>query len=80
MPINPLSRICAAQLRAPKVLYSCRNRQLGNNLVEEFIQIWVLGLVVFRVFGGGLWAEVGRQAAVSQDGGETGCHEDEYCS
>lgn len=40
------------------------------------MQVWVSGLVVFCVFGGGLCAEVGRQAAMCQNGGEQGCHED----
>lgn len=51
-----------------------------KQLLEEFIQIWVLGLVFFRVFAGGLCTEVGRQAAVRRDGGEPGAHEDEHNS
>lgn len=60
--MHPAGRICTAQLSDPRILASCRSRQAGNNLLEEFIKFWVLGMVFFHAFVSGFCTEVRRHA------------------
>lgn len=62
--MDPTGRICTAQLCGPKILASYRSRQVGNNLLEEFIKFWVLRMVFFHAFVSGFCTKVRRTGGV----------------